>query len=165
MVDPEVREDESATGFFGMDGDDPVRSNNGVMVVFDKPVSDSTITTSTFDVTLADGTEATITEVDVEGKRVFLQLEETLAADARPKVDLAAGEVIRDLAGNSTLPREFDEIDVSDGILPTFAVTLASGSGLLPPDYGPDKITKDRITIQITSNESIQGCTEVRSSL
>lgn len=157
LVDPEVREDESATGFFGMDGDTLTRSDNGVMVVFDKPVSDSTITTSTFDVTLDDGTEATVVDVDVDGKRVFLQLEETLAADAEPKVDLAAGEVIRDLAGNSTVPREFDEIDVSDGILPTFTVTLSAGSGLLPPDYGPDKITKDRITIRITSNEEIQG--------
>ena len=157
LVDPEVRADESATGFFGMDDNDPVPSNNGVMVVFDKPVSDSTITISTFDVTLNDGSDATVTDVEVEGKRVFLQLEETLAADATPKVDLAAGEVIRDLAGNSTQPREFTEITVSDGILPTFTVALSAGSGLLPPDYGPDKITKDRITITITSDESIQG--------
>lgn len=157
LVDPEVRADESATGFFGMDDNDPIASNNGVMVVFDKPVSESTITISTFDVTLGDTSEATITEVEVEGKRVFLKLEDELAADAKPKVDLAAGEEIRDLAGNTTQSREFEEIEVSDGILPTFTVALSAGSGLLPPDYGPDKITKDRITITITSNESIQG--------
>ena len=157
LVDPEVREDESATGFYGMDDDDPIVSDSGVMVVFDKPVSSSGINTSTFEVTLDDGTEATVSEVKVEGKRVFLLLEDALAANATPKVDLASGEVIRDLAGNSTLPREFDEIDVSDGILPTFTVTLSGGSGLLAPDYGPDKITKEFITITITSNEMIQG--------
>ena len=157
LVDPEVRADESATGFYGMDDSDPIAANNGVMVVFDKPISDSTITVSTFDVTLGDTSEATVTDVEVEGKRVFLKLEDDLAADAKPKVDLAAGEEIRDLAGNTTQSREFNEITVSDGILPTFTVALSAGSGLLPPDYGPDKITKDRITITITSDESIQG--------
>ena len=157
LVDPEVREDESATGFFGVDDGENVRNDNGVMVVFDKPVSSDTVNNSTFEVTLDDGTEATVVDTTVEGKKVFLQLEEMLDPDAKPKVDLASGEVIRDLAGNSTLPREFNEIQLSDGILPTFTVSLSNGSGLLPPDYGPDKITKERITISIQSNESIQG--------
>ena len=157
LVDPVVQTDESATGFFGVEDNEDQLSNNGVMIVFDKPVSDATITTSTFDVTLDDGTEATVVDYAVEGRKVFLELEETLAPDATPEVDLAAGEVIRDLAGNSTVPREFDKVELSDGILPTFTVTLSAGSGKLPPDYGPDKITKDRITVKIASNESIQG--------
>ena len=157
LVDPAVQEDESATGFFGVDGDDDVRSNNGVMVVFDKPISSSDITIATFDVTLGDGSDATVTEVLVSGRKVYLLLEETLDANETPKVDLASGEVIRDLAGNSTVPREFDEIELSDGILPTFTVTLSGGSGLMAPTYGPDKITKDRMTIRIESNEPIQG--------
>lgn len=157
LVDPAVQEAHSATGFYGQDDGDDIRARNGVMVVFDRPVSPDTITTATFDVTLEDTTEATVTAVQVAGEKVFLQLEEELAADAKPNVDLATGEVIRDLAGNSTLPREFDEIQLSDGILPTFTVTLSNGSGLLPPDYGPDKITKERITIRIESDESIQG--------
>ena len=157
LVDPAVQADESATGFFGVENDNDVRSSSGVMVVFDKPVSETTITTSTFDVTLDDGSDASVIDTAVDGRKVFLKLEEVLAPDATPKVDLSAGEVIRDLAGNSTLPREFEEIELSDGILPTFTVTLSGGSGLLPPDYGPDKITKDRITIKISSNEAIQG--------
>ena len=157
LVDPVVQEDESATGFFDVEDDEDQRSDKGVMVVFDKPVSDRTITKSTFDVTLDDGSDATVVKHVVVGRKVFLELEEALAPDATPKVDLAAGEVIRDLAGNSTVPREFEEIEVSDGILPTFTVTLAKGSGQLPPDYGPDKITKDRITVKISSNEPIQG--------
>ena len=157
LVDPTVQEDESATGFFGVEDDKDQLSDKGVMVVFDKPVSDSTITTSTFDVTLDDGSDANVVDFAVEGRKVFLQLEEALAPDATPKVDLAAGEVVRDLAGNQTVPREFTEIEVSDGILPTFTVELSAGSGQLPPDYGPDKITKDRITVKITSNEAIQG--------
>ena len=157
LVDPAVQADESATGFFGREDDEDQISDRGVMVVFDKPVSDSTITTSTFDVTLDDGSEATVVDYAVSGRKVFLELEEALAPDATPKVDLAAGEVVRDLAGNSTVPREFTEIEVSDGILPTFTVTLSGGSGQLAPDYGPDKITKDRITVKISSNEAIQG--------
>ncbi len=157
LVDPAVQADESATGFFGREDDEDQISDRGVMVVFDKPVSDTTITTSTFDVTLDDGSDATVVDYAVSGRKVFLELEEDLAPDATPKVDLAAGEVIRDLAGNSTVPREFTEIEVSDGILPTFTVTLSGGSGQLAPDYGPDKITKDRITVKIASNEAIQG--------
>ena len=157
LVDPAVQEAHSATGFYGQDDGNDIRARNGVMVVFDRPVSPDTITIATFDVTLEDTTEATVTAVQVSGEKVFLQLEDELAANAKPKVDLATGEVIRDLAGNSTLPREFEEIQLSDGILPTFTVTLSNGSGLLAPDYGPDKITKERITIKIESDESIQG--------
>ena len=157
LVDPAVQEEESATGFFDVDDDEDQVSDRGVMVVFDKAVRADTITNSTFDVTLDDGTEATVVDHAVVGHKVFLELEEALAPDATPKVDLAAGEVIRDLAGNSTVPREFDEIEVSDGILPTFTVTLSGGSGNLAPDYGPDKITKERITVKISSNEAIHG--------
>ena len=157
LVDPAVQEDESATGFFGVEDDEDQRSDQGVMVVFDKDVSERTITTSTFDVTLDDGTEATVIETEVEGRKVFLKLEEVLLPNATPEVDLAAGEVIRDLAGNTTVPREFEEIEVSDGILPTFTVAFSLGSGLLAPDYGPDKITKEKITVHISSNEAVLG--------
>ena len=157
LVDPAVQEEESATGFFDVDDDEDQVSDRGVMVVFDKAVRADTITTSTFDVTLDDGTEATVVDHEVVGHKVFLELEEALAPDATPKVDLAAGEVIRDLAGNSTVPREFEEIEVSDGILPTFTLSLSGGTGNLAPDYGPDKITKDRITVKISSNEAIHG--------
>ena len=157
LVDPVVQEEESATGFFDVDDGEDQVSDRGVMVVFDKAVRADTITTSTFDVTLDDGTEATVVDHEVVGHKVFLELEEALAPDATPKVDLAAGEVIRDLAGNSTVPREFDEIEVSDGILPTFTLSLSGGTGNLPPDFGPDRLTKDRITVKITSNEAIHG--------
>lgn len=162
LVDPAVQPEESATGFFGEDEDDVwERSNSGVMVVFDKPVMSGEINVSTFDVTLDGGDEATVSEVDVQGRRVYLLLEEVLAPNATPEVDLAAGQIIRDRAGNSTTPREFDKFEVSDGILPTFTVVLTEGSGLLPPDYGQDNYTKEQIEVVITSNEDIQGAPRV----
>ncbi len=162
LVDPAVQPNESATGFYGEDDDDVrERSDNGVMVVFDKPVSSEEINVSTFDVTLEGGDEATVKEVDVQGRRVYLLLEETLAPNAKPKVDLAAGQLIRDRAGNSTTPREFDEFAVSDGILPTFTVVLRGGSGLISPDWGPENFTKEQIEVVITSNEDIQGAPRV----
>ena len=59
----------------------------------------------TFVVKLDSGESGTITDVDVDGRNVYLLLEETLEPDATPQVDLATGASVLDLAGNeSTAP-------------------------------------------------------------
>ena len=60
-------------------------------------------------------------------------------------------------AGNQTLSNEFGEITVNDGITPQLSVSLSGGSGTGTGDEGPEKLTKNQITIQVESDEDLQG--------
>ena len=152
-------EDDSATGFY-LDADgDPMRTSSGLMVVFDGKIDPASVGNGTFDVMLDNGNEATITEVEVKDEKVYIQIEEELPPNATPKVDLAAGQSISDRAGNESTDRRLDGIELSDGILPTFTITLSGGTGLNEDvdGEGPSELTKGQMTISISANEAIQG--------
>ncbi len=158
-VDPKYVADMSATGFFvDADGDES-RTSSGVMVVFDGPIDPATVGIGTFTVELDGGTDATVIDAAVDKEKVYLLLEEELAPDATPSVDLASGQSIADLAGNESTPRRLDGIELSDGILPTFTVTLSGGSGLNDDidGEGPSELTRSQMKISISANEAIQG--------
>ena len=158
-VDPYYKEDQSATGFF-IDGDgDESRSASGVMVVFDGPLDPATVGVGTFDVELDGGSGATVVDAAVDGKKVYLLLEQELAPDSTPSVDLASGQTISDLAGNESTDRRLDGIELSDGILPTFTVTLSGGTGLNEDidGEGSSELTKSGMKFSISANETIQG--------
>ncbi len=156
-VDPYFEESQSATGYLLDEDDEPVHSSNGLMVVFDGDIAEDSVSVDTFVVRLDDGSRATITDVEVDGEKVYLTIEETLEPDATPGVTLGPRQSIEDLAGNEATDRRLDGIELSDGILPTFTITLSGGSGLNEGDEGPDKLTKNQITIGVSSNEAIQG--------
>ena len=158
-VDPYFIADESATGFFVDGNGDKAVNNFGIMVDFDNKLDPATVGVGTFAVELDDGTAATIVDAAVDGDKVFLLIEETLAPNATPKVALATGQAISDLAGNESTARRLDGIEVKDGILPTLTVTLSGGSGLNEDTdgEGPSELTKDQIKISIASNEALQG--------
>ena len=159
-VNPTFDKDDSATGFFGEDDDnEAIASKSGLMVVFDGNVDANSVSTDTFAVTLDGGDTATVTDVAVEGKRVYLMLDTELDSDATPQVEIASGETIEDLAGNESSFRdeEVEKFELSDGILPTLTITLSGGSGLNEGSEGPDQLTKDNMTITITSDERLQG--------
>ena len=158
-VDPYYEEDQSATGFFiDADGDES-KNNSGVMVVFDGPLDPATVGIGTFTVALDGGSDATVIDAAVDSKKVYLLLEEELAPDSTPSVDLASGQSVADLAGNESTDRRLDGIELSDGILPTFTVTLSGGTGLNEDidGEGPSELTKDQMKISISANEAIQG--------
>ena len=158
-VDPEYEEDQSATGFFLDSDGDEMRTGSGLMVVFDGKIDASTVGIGTFDVQLDSGTDATVLDARVKDSKVYLLIEEVLAPDATPKVDLAAGQAISDRAGNESTDRRLDGIELSDGILPTFTVTLSGGTGLNEDidGEGPSELTKGQMKISISANEAIQG--------
>ncbi len=158
-VDPKFSEDESASGFYLDEDNKQTASNMATMVDFDGALDPATVGVGTFKVTLDDGSEAVVTEVKVKDDKVYLMLDTELAPNATPKVELAAGQTIADLAGNESNDRRLKGIELSDGISPTFTVTLDGGSGLYPDlaGQGPSDLTKDQITITISSNEKIQG--------
>ncbi len=158
-VDPYLKEEQSATGFF-IDADgDQSRSNSGLMVVFDGPLDPATVGIGTFTVKLDGGSDATVIDAAVDNTKVYLLLEEELAPDATPSVDLASGQSIADLAGNESTDRRLEGIELSDGILPTFTITLSGGTGLNEDidGEGPSELTNSIINLSIAANEAIQG--------
>ena len=156
--DPEVKPDRSATGFYGTDSDgNMIVDRSGVMVVFDGPIDASSVTTDTFAVDLDEDTAATVTDVDVEKNYVFLKLADMLDSDATPMVEIAVGGKVEDMAGNETFANEFDQFAVKDGITPRLTVTLSGGSGTGTGSESAEKLTKDRITVHVESDELLQG--------
>ena len=159
-VDPAFAAKRSATGFFTDEDGDAAANRSGVMVVFDGDIAEASVGTDSFTVQLDNGSEATITDRDVDGDKVYLLLEETLQPNETPFVELAAGKSIVDLAGNESTARRLEGFTLNDGILPTFTVTLSGGSGLNEDidGEGPSELTnKTGIMISITSDEDIQG--------
>ena len=158
-VDPKYVADDSATGFFLDSDGDSMRTGSGLMVVFDGKIDASSVGIGTFDVQLDNGSDATVLDAKVKDEKVYLLIEEELAPDATPKVGLAAGQSIADRAGNESTDRQLDGIELSDGILPTFTVTLSGGTGLNEDidGEGPSELTKGQMKISISANEAIQG--------
>ena len=150
-------EAESATGFFGRANDKNIADRYGVMVVFDGPIAAGSVSNNTFSVTLDDDSTASVVDHDVDGKYVFLKLGSELASDATPKIDIMQGEKVEDMAGNETFGREVDEFEAKDGISPRLTVTLSGGSGSGTGDEGPTKLTKDKITVHVSSDEALQN--------
>lgn len=156
--DPEIQDTESATGYYGRNSaGKPVPDRSSVMVVFDGPIAASSVSTSTFSVMLDDGSAASIVDHEVDGKFVFLKLGSELASDATPKIDIVNGEKVEDMAGNETFGREVNEFEAADGISPRLTVTLSGGSGSGTGDEGPTKLTKDKITVHVASDEPLAG--------
>lgn len=164
-VDPKIEDRKTVTGFYDLNNDDkPVVDRAGVMVVFDGPVDARSISENTFMLTMGEGDNKEtldILEAKVSGKLVFLKLADELASDAKPKLTIAAGEEVRDLAGRVTRSDEQDEIEVNDGNLPVFTVTLSDGSGLGQDAEGPSRLTNNTIKVSISSDEDIQGAPKV----
>ena len=127
------------------------------MLVFDGPISASSISLDTFFVELDDGSEAEIVDVTVYDQYVFLKLRHELASDATPFVGIAAGESVRDNAGNITSGRELRRFEANDGISPNLTVTLSGGSGRGEGSEGPSQLTNGIINIRVESDEALQG--------
>ena len=159
--DPAVMAEHSATGYYGLSNNGPMADRSAVMVVFDGPIAPASVSTNTFAVALDKDNDAVVTDVDVAKEYVFLKLQEQLASDAKPMVSIVQGEKVEDNAGNETFSNEFKEIELNDGISPKIEVSLSGGSGAGTGNEGPDKLTRDKITVHVTSDEPLQGSPRV----
>lgn len=164
-VDPVIDGDKTVTGFYDVNSDgNPVVDRAGVMVVFDGPVDSRSINAGTFLLSIGDDDDAeslNIVEAKVSGKLVFLRLDQNLESDAKPKLTIADGEEVRDLAGRVTRSDEQDAITVNDGNLPIFTMVLSEGSGLGTDGESSSRLTNNTIKVSITSDEDIQGAPKV----
>ncbi len=160
--DPEINTTRSATGYYGRDsGRQPVADRRGVMLVWDGPIAPSSVSLDTFYVELDDGSEAEVVDVTVDEQYVFLRLADELDSDATPFVGIAAGESVRDTAGNITSGRELRKFEANDGISPNLMVSLSGGSGTGEGAQGPSGLTNGLISIRIESDEALQGAPQV----
>ena len=164
-TDPVIFEEQSVTGFYGENDDDvPQTNRSGILVAFDRAVDADSVGVETFSVTLDPSSEpgsvgatASVVDVDVDGRVVYLLLSEELASDATPSVDVPSGQWISDPAGNRLTGGHQDPFDVNDGISPVLNVTLSGGSGTGEGDEGPSKLTKNAITVSIEADEEINS--------
>ena len=159
--DPVIDTERSVTGFYGRVNDKNVADRFGIMVVFDGPIAASSVSTNTFWVRLDDGSTAEIVDVDVESKYVFLKLASELASDATPILDIANDEKVEDMAGNETFGKEVSEFELKDGISPRLTVTLNGGSGSGTGQEGPEQLTKDKMTVHVSSDEALQSAPRI----
>ena len=166
---PEVDAAKTVTGFYGInDSKKPAVNRSGILISFDGAVDADTVGEDTFAVTLdpetgqTSGAQAQVIDATVNGSSVYLLLGEELASNATPNLAIASGKSISDPAGNilssgGVLTADDDtSIEVNDGIAPKLTVTLSGGSGSGEGNEGPDKLTKQAITINIESDEQIQ---------
>ncbi len=163
-TDPKIFTEQSVTGFYGEDDDDkPQVNRKGILVAFDRAVDPDSIDENTFTVTLdptgpgATGASANLMDIDAQGRLVYLLLDEELASDATPMVDIASGQWVSDPAGNRLTGGDQDPFEANDGISPVITVSLSGGSGSGEGDEGPAKLTRNSIIVTIGADEEINS--------
>jgi hypothetical protein len=143
-------------------GTGEVSSRKSIRIVFDDQVQN--VQASDFVVTLDSGATVVPVAVTVDNNPtafpnkgvVYLEFLNDLVSSETPVVALQ--DTIQDLAGNSTAT---GSVTITDGIKPKLTVTLLSGSGTGTGSEGPAQLTKEKITIRITSDEPLTAAPAV----
>ena len=164
-TEPKIFTEQSATGFYSENDDgDPVVNRSGILVAFDRAVDADSIGVDTFGVTLdpiggpgSTGASADVVDIDVDGRAVYLLLDQELSSDATPAVDIVTGQWVADPAGNRLTGGKQAPFEVNDGITPQLTVALSGGSGTGEGDEGPSKLTGNSIIITIGTDEEINA--------
>ena len=138
------------------DGDEPDTNNRqSIGVTFDDTVEG--VDPEDFQVTLEDDTNLVPTGAVASGMMVFLELETDLPTDDEPVVRLQGA--VSDPAGNTT---SSGSAKAEDGLSPVLTVELSGGSGSGDGANGPTALTKNQITVTISSDELLSGLPSVQ---
>ena len=121
-----------------------------IAVRFDDAVTG--VEASDFQVTLDDNTNLVPVGASVDGSNVYLELETDLPTDDTPVVRLTGS--VSDPAGNAT---SSGSAEASDNLSPVLSVSLSGGSGTGEGANGPTALTKNEITVTISSDETLAG--------
>ena len=133
------------------DGDDPDANNSrSIAIYFDDSVEG--VDPSDFQITLDDDTNLIPVGVQVDGSTVFAELDADIPTNDTPIVRLQGA--VSDPAGNTT---SAGSVDAADRLSPVLTVALSGGSGTGTGANGPSALTKDEITVTISSDEILAG--------
>jgi hypothetical protein len=126
---------------------------DSIVVRFDGKVKESSVSASDFQVTFsgAGGTFVPASILVVK-KDVYLDLDTTIPSNNKPTVKIQG--TIQDLAGNST---DAGSAVAADTLAPVITVTRSAGSGTGTGSEAADSLTKDKMTITVTSDEDLLG--------
>jgi len=126
---------------------------DSIVVTFDGKVKESSISESDFQVVLSGGAGTFVpASVVIQGADVYLDIDSTIPSDNKPTVKLQG--TVEDLAGNSTAA---GSAIASDKLAPVITVTRSGGSGTGTGSEAADSLTKDKMTITVSSDESLQA--------
>ena len=106
----------STTGFYGVDGGNPIPDRAGIMLVFDYPIVPSSVSTDDFWVKTDDGAYASVIDVNASDNLVFLKLSVELVSNATPAVGMNDNEHVEFDVGDSIERLFFAQVEVNDGI-------------------------------------------------
>jgi hypothetical protein len=145
----------SVTGFEYDTGNKIDKKNSkSLKVTFDGNVDADTVAAADFSVTLDTGGAKVPTTSVVNNADVYLLLEDTIPSNDTPKITIVGS--ISDKAGNVT---DSGSVTATDGVPPVLTVATSGGSGLgaAGEATGPETLTNNKMTITITSDESLNG--------
>jgi len=134
----------------------PVEKPNvydSLVVRFDGNVKADSISASDFEVVFSSalGTHVPVSAVVVKAA-VYLDLDVTIPSNNTPTVKING--VVQDLAGNSTIA---GSKKADDTLAPVVTIVRSAGSGTGTTTEAADSLTKDKMTITVTSDENLQG--------
>lgn len=146
---------DSATTGTGWDATDEEEeaNNSAIKLVFKDTGAASTDAIDATSVAAADFVMdgVTISSVHVNGSEVYLHLDAALAGDAKPEFQMLAG-AISDAAGNTNASQD---ITSTDGIAPTFTVTITGDAGTTRP------VSEKKLTVRVVSDETLKAAPKV----
>ena len=126
---------------------------DSIVVTFDGKVKESSISESDFQVVLSGGAGTFVpASLVVQGDDVYLDIDSTIPSNNKPKVSIVG--TIQDLAGNTATG---GSATASDALAPVITVTQSGGSGTGTSGEAADSLTKDKMTITVSSDENLQG--------
>lgn len=144
------------TGKYLDDDSDEVVDRQAIKVTFDGNVS--TPNADDFLVKLDDGNEYVPNKIKVKDTNVYIGINTAIPSNGTPDVSIRSGRSISDLAGNTKLA---DTEEAKDGIAPKLTVTTSGGSGTGTGSEAADKLTKSKITVNVSSDENLSGSPKV----
>jgi hypothetical protein len=157
-IDTKIPEIASAETGIGLDTSvspsvDKANVRDTIKLTFNGKIKEASVSPTDFQVTFS-GAGGTFVPASIVVKDtvVYLDLDTTIPSDNKPTVKIQG--TIQDLAGNSA---DTGSIVASDKLAPVLTVIRSAGSGTGTGSEAADGLTKDKMTVTITSDEALQG--------
>jgi hypothetical protein len=150
--DPTIRSVKTGIGY-DQTGEKETVARNGIKVVFENETSSADDDLDATTVAPADFLVPgyTVTGALVVDHIVYLTLSANLVSSAKPNVQILAG-VLKDAAGNAN---GTEDVQASDGIAPSFTVTVTGTTTSGRPAISTD--AADKLKVRVVSDEVLQG--------